>query len=154
MLQEQQGMDEIWKESSRYSPNCRICRLFCLSWYSSWILSALMMMLPLPSIVFPLQKSNLSLGQDSWIFQDSNKASKSDCEKLQHTKLFSRDQISSQVSSTSHNPSLFVTPPFMPCSLWPVDKTDEPWSSFNRQNGKKVREDCSHWPWQHFQVPE
>lgn len=104
--------------------------------------------------VFPLQKSNLSLGQDRWIFQDSNKASKSDCEKLQHTKLFSRDQISSQVSSASHNPSLFVSPPFMPCSLWPVDKTDELWSNFNRQIGKKVREDCSHWPWQHFQVPE
>lgn len=43
--------------------------------------------------VFPLQRCHLSLGQGRWVLQDSNKASKSDCEseKGQHTKLFSRD---------------------------------------------------------------
>lgn len=43
--------DEIWEESSRRASNCRICRSgsFCLSW-SSLILSAFVMMLPLCSI--------------------------------------------------------------------------------------------------------
>lgn len=106
--------------------------------------------------VSPLQRSHLSLGQDRWVLQDSNKASKSDCEseKPQHTKLFSRQQISCQVFSTSHNPSLFISPPFTALLSLVCWQTDEPWSNFNRQKGKNVWVDCSHCPWQHFQVPE
>lgn len=37
-----------------------------------------------------------------WVLRDSDKVGRFDCEseKPQHTKLFSRDQISNQVSST------------------------------------------------------
>lgn len=65
-----------------------------------------------------------------WVLQDSDKANKSACEseKPQHTKLFSRDQIRSQVSSTSHNPSLSLLPS-LPCSLLPLDKLMNPGAS-------------------------
>lgn len=135
MLQDQQGTDEIWKESSRHPPNCRICRLFCWSWSTSWILSALRMMLPLPCV--PTSKVSFFLGQDRWVLQDSNKASKCDCEseKPQHTKLFSRDQRSSQVSSTSQ-PCLSFLPP-LPCSLWPVDKLMNPGATSTDRRERK-----------------
>lgn len=65
-----------------------------------------------------------------WVLQDSDKANKSACESEnpQHTKLFSRDQIRSQVSSTSHNPSLSLLPS-LPCSLLPLDKLMNPGAS-------------------------
>lgn len=45
--------DEIWEESSRYAPNCRVCRSgsFCPSWSSSPILDTLTTMLPLLCIL-------------------------------------------------------------------------------------------------------